>query len=214
MNGTLLQQKIYYGYAIAAQKIGNAFSQYRAASPINPIVNGNLLTSSFLASFNVDWKYSKASQWGKVIYQCLGNGAVMRVGDFLISAAQTFFIVAMEPLLPIIAAQCNAVASVERPFISNAVGDVGYSGYVPQSTRTVLMSNIPMSIIEDTRKSSNPTKLPTDTACNNWIISIPNLDGTLLQVGDSIINGNDIYSIEAPELTSYGWRIRAIRAVV
>jgi len=213
MDGIKAQSKIYKGYAIAAKKIGLVYNQYRSTTGIDPIVIGNLISSTFYASFNVSWDYMKASKYGNAIFQCVADGRVLQVGDYLVDSSKTWFIIGMEHLLPILAVECNATATIERPTQSTAKGFVGYAGYVP-GNGTVVMQNIPISLLIDGRGRENPNKLPMDSTWGRWLILMPFLGNVQIKVGDMMKVGTDLYIVDSNELTEFGWRIRAKRTIV
>ena len=217
MDGIKAQAKIYKGYGIAAKKIGLVYNQYRSTTGINPIAIGNLISSTFYASFNVSWDYMKSSKYGNAIFQCVADGRVLQVGDYLVNATKTWFIIGMEALLPILAVECNATATIERPTQSTAKGFVGYAGYEagnPTGNGTVIMQNVPISLLIDGRGKENPTKLPMDSTWGRWLILMPYLGDVQVKVGDMMKVGTDLYIVDSNELTEFGWRIRAKRTIV
>lgn len=95
MDGAQLQPKIQYGYAKCAEKIGSAFSLYRASSPINPIVQNNWL-GTINCSSNVSWDYMTTQKYGKAVWNLIIETRLhvpqisARVGDFLIPTPFSF----------------------------------------------------------------------------------------------------------------------------
>jgi hypothetical protein len=228
MNPALIQQKILYGYAKAGEKLGAYFSLYRSATPINPIVSGNLV-GNIRMSPSVSWDYMKANTYGNNQFNaCIDaqrstSPLSARVGDYLIPAVdpdsgfievnERFFVQSLQFDLPPRVVQCNRTISIIRPAQVSGVGNVGYVGYTP-ATSTAIMTAMPASVLVEGRGDKADTKLPTDTKEPTRIILIPNLGGVQVRVGDIVTDdSNQNYVIFSNELTDLGWRIRAMQVV-
>ncbi|MDE1179495.1 hypothetical protein [Paraburkholderia sp.] len=121
MDSAKLQNRVYKGYQKAALRIGPLYGVYRPSSPLDPLGLGPVVTLN--ASFNAeDMTYSKPNKYGKPTWFCLVDGTQVMVGDYLINDSQTFFIAAMQPILPILAVDCNRTINVLRPQQQTAVG--------------------------------------------------------------------------------------------
>lgn len=208
MDGATLQAKVYTGYAKAALRLGLSFNHYRSSSAINPI-SGSYLLGSILMSANINWAYDKASKYGNAIFQLLLDGNLTQVGDYLIGAKSTFFIAAMQPLLPILGVQCNQVFTIKRPTQPTGVGQVGYGGY-QDSTATIIYEGCPACVLEGTKGEANQFNLPNDIRMPWWKILMPYLGGIKLLTGDIITDANGLqYELSSCELTDMGWRLTA-----
>lgn len=214
MDGILAQEKVYKGYAIAAKKIGLVYTQYRSTTGIDPISMGNIVSSTFYASFNVSWDYMKSSKYGNAVFQCVADGRILQVGDYLVDSTKTWFIIGMENLLPILAVECNATVTVEHPQFNVDKGIVPYMGDQPTVNGTIFMQNIPCSFLIQGRGKSNETKLPMDSSWGRWEVLMPYLGNQKILVGDTVSIGTDIYIVDDNELTEFGWRLRVKRTVV
>ena len=215
MDGATLQSRIYAGYAKAAQRLGLPFSQYRPTTASNLLSAGNLLRS-LLASFNAqDFKYGRPNGYGKPAWYCIADGSLLAPGDYLIGGTgQTYFIAAMQPLLPILAVECNRTVTVYRPQQQAGVGAVGYGGNTAQN-ETVLVAGFPASILQGTRGEKGDANLPGDTR-NPWlIVLLPNLPGAIyLRTDDVMIDDlGRRYTFSSAEQTDLGWRITAMETV-
>lgn len=207
MDGATLQQKVYAGYAKAALRIGTSFNQYRASTAINPTASGNLV-QSLLASANVNWAYDRANKYGNAVYQMLVDGTQTQVGDFLVGSS-TYYIAAMQPLLPILAVKCNHTITIKRPTQPVGVGQVGYGGY-QDSTATILYQGCPASILEGTKGENNSFNLPNDIKMPWWRVIFPSLGGVNIVTGDIITDETNLqYQVSSAELTELGWRLTA-----
>lgn len=211
MDGAKIQQKVYRGYAISATKIGTAFNQYRPVTPVDPFAAGPIAT--LLASFNAqDMKYSKPNPYAKPLWYALVDGTQTAVGDYLVSNHQTFFIAAMQPLLPILAVECNRTINLLRPQQLTGTGTVGYGGDTV-ANETVLMTGWPASVLQGTKGEKGETDLPGDVRNPWWAVLLPYSAGITLRTGDVIADDlNRRYIISSAELTDLGWRLTSIQA--
>ncbi len=219
-NVVTIQNKVYYGYSKAAAKLGLTFNQYRSSSAINPIQSGNFLRT-ILASNSVNWAYDKANKYGNAIWNCLIDGRLTQVGDYIVGTRDTFFIAAMQSIMPILAVECNRTITITRTI---QLGDqqagttptTGYVGYVGRNinnsnSEKIIMQNIPCSILEGSRGQFNKVGLPTDTKMPEWKILLPRLGGVLVGTGDFILDDlGGRYTVISDEDTDFGWRLTAV----
>lgn len=213
MDAATLQNRIYKGYGKAALRIGPVYSLYRPSSANNPIIAGNLVTSSLNASFNAqDMTYGKPNVYGKALWYALVDGTQTKVGDYLVGADKTVFIAAMQQALPILAVECNRTISVHRPAQQGAVGAVGYGGNTA-SAETMLMQSWPASVLQGTKGEKNETNLPGDVRTPWWVVLLPSWSGVSLRTSDTITDElSRRYVISSAELTDLGWRITCQQA--
>ena len=208
---TSIQAKIWRGYAIAAQKLGLSYAHYRPLTAANPISAPNQL-AALPASFSPDGGYKKPSGYGKPIWQCLADGSQLLVGDYL-AGGSTYFIAAMQPLLPIIAVECNRTVTLFRVAANPNAGAQGYSGMTAQN-EIAYATGFPCSVLQGTKGEKNDAGLPADTRLPWWSILIPAAVGAA-RYGDLITDdlGNR-YVASSVELTDLGYRITASQVVV
>lgn len=204
-----MQQKVFRGYAIAAAKIGLPFSQYRPRGASNPLAGGSLLRT-LSASFNAeDMKYGKPNKYGKPTWYCVADGTQLAVGDYLQADSGTFFIAAMQPLLPILAVQCNRTVTIYRPQQQVGVGAVGYGGNTAEN-QTAIATSWPVSLLQASRGDQNKTGLPGDSRSGSWVLLMPAIPSdVVIKNGD--IATDDIgnrYMVFSAELTDMGWRMQ------
>jgi hypothetical protein len=224
MDGLQINQKIRFGYAKAAQKLGQPFDLYRSATPMTPIQDANLIgTLPMVAS--QDWTWMKANRPGNSTWFVCVDGQDASApleaeeGDYLIGD-QTYFIFSKEYQLPMQAVQCNKMITLIRPYQSNAAGyDGNYAGY-QEGTSTVIMENMPISLLLYGRGARAESKLPTDTDQPSWIGLMPNLGDINVRTGDVIqgiddltfltagtITDEDRFVVMGSEETEFGWRL-------
>lgn len=227
MDGDKIQQKIYYGYAKAASKLGGLFNLYRSSTPLTPIAVGNLIGQT-KASTNVEWTYMKANKYGNAVWQILIDAQrknaplAAKVGDYIVGVPNThghidddttYFIAAEQFLMTILAVECNKTINIIRPSQSTGAGYKGYAGYTP-GTSEIIMTAMPASVLQAAKSTNAPTKLPTDTNEPTSIILIPNLGNVIVRVDDIVIdNLNQQYVVMQNELADLGWRIIAKQVV-
>lgn len=211
MDGSRIQALIYKGYGKSAQYIGLPFAQYRPSGPLDP-VSGSPLNPALLASFNAeDMKYGKPNKYGKPTWYCLADGAQLQVFDYLTGPDKVYYIAAMQPLLPILAVECNTTISVHRPQLQTEVGGVtDYEG-TTAANEIILMTNFPASVLQGSKGEKGEVVLPGDVRNAWWIVMFP-YAGVMLRSGDIIYDAvGRRYIISSAELTDLGFRLTAIQ---
>jgi hypothetical protein len=201
-----VQDRIYYGYGKAAQRLGTDFTIYRSATAINPISSGNI-AGTLKCSFNVSWSYMKANKYANAIWQLVADGRLTQVYDYLTDGTKTFYVAAQQLILPILAIECNQILTVKRPTGPQGVGYQGYSVY-DDATADVIYQNCPGSMLEGARGASNPVNIPSDAKMPWFIILLPFLGNKQIQTGDFVTDSNGVaHMVSSAELTDLGWRL-------
>lgn len=211
MDAAGIQNRIYRGYAKAAQYIGPSYQLFRPSSATNPFQYGPLGTLN--ASFNAqDMTYGKPNVYGKPLWFALLDGTQTQVGDYLTSADKTYFIAAMQQTLPILAVECNRTLNVRRPAQQSGVGALPYGGNTGAS-ETPLMTGWPASVLQGTKGENEGVKLPGDVRLPWWAILLPAFPGVTIRAYDVMSDdlGNR-YIISSAEQTDLGWRMTALQA--
>jgi hypothetical protein len=219
MDATLLQKKIYGGYASAALRVGPVYSLYRpGAAAGDPIVPANLV-AALPASFNAeDMAYARPRGYGKAAWYCLADGTQLRVGDYLVNGAGTYFIAAMQATLPILAVQCNRRVRIARMPNADGAGYQGYSGVVQSEEIDALgtggadgsfASGWPASVLQG-GGADGASLLPSGVKQAGVEILLPASAPVTISESDVIQDdlGRD-YAIAGAELSPLGWRIVA-----
>lgn len=213
MDAAKLQAKVYAGYAKASKRIGFTADHYRATSASSPLDPGNHL-DSFPVSFNAeDMRYGKPNKYGHPTWYGLFNGSTVAVGDYLTNAQDgTYFVAALQTILPPLLVQCNRIISIVRPQLQSGVGLGAYGGNTA-ATETPLMTAWPASVLHAGRGGVSEVGLPGDTANALWQVLVPAFPGVILRSGDVVTDElARRYVISAAELTDLGWRISAYQA--
>jgi hypothetical protein len=217
MDGLQINQKIRFGYAKAAEKLGQPFSLYRPTTSIDPLNSVNLV-GVLPAVASMDWTWMKSNKPGNAIwFLCIdGQDSSLPLaaveGDFIVGD-HIFYILSKEYQLPMQGMECNATIKIVRPTQSIAAGGQGYAGFEEGSSE-LLVSLMPASILMQGRGKNSETDLPTDTTNPNWIIMMPNYGDVHLRTGDIVIdNTNENYILSVTEDTEFGWRLTAQKVV-
>lgn len=218
MDGPRIDQKIRFGYHKASQKLGKDFSLYRSTSTIIPI-NPLNLQGIVKCAFTIAWDWMKANKPGNAIWYLLTDGRNssgilnVRECDFLVSADQTFFVLAKQYQMPMLAVECNTKIKILRPTQSIGPGIQPYAGYTPAGSY-IVFDEMPVSILLDRSGEKAITKLPTDSRQSSWIVLMPNINDTGIKTGDIIIdNVGRNYIVSLAEQTDFLWRMKATQMV-
>lgn len=220
MDGATIQKRIWSGYAKSAGVLGSPYEFFRPASGSTPAVwtdpNTNTLKNRLFSqnvSLNAeDMKYSKPQKYSKATWYALMNGTGLEVGDYFVGAQGTFFIAAMQALLPILAVECNRTVSLSRVSPQAGVGAGDYSGMTAQN-EVAYVSGVPCSILQGQKGEKNEANLPGDVRLPWWAILMPASVGRVLY-GDLIVDDLGLrYIVSSAELTGLGYRVTAILAV-
>jgi hypothetical protein len=226
-----IQSKIWKGYAKAAGKLSASYQFSRPQAGRMLLEGGGallledgsslLLEQSFPGnaifslpvSLNAeDMKYSKPNKYGKATWYALFDGTSVNVGDYFIGPQGTFFVAAMQPMLPILVVECNRKVSIYRPQTQTGVGAEGYGGTTQQNEK-LLVSGVPCSILQGTKGEKSETNLPGDTRSPWWAILMP---GTVGRIKPDDIITDDLdqrYIVSSQESTDLGYRITAMMAL-
>lgn len=191
-NFARIQNRIYYGYGKAAQRLGTAHAVYRSADGNNPIQPANFLFNQ-LISIDQNYKYTSAKKYGDPVWQFLPeNGLVLQNYDYLVSPnGINYFIVDIVPddrLNPPTLVECNAIITISDP--SNAPLTPGKNTYQAfnQETSPKILINCPASILQYTRMDSSNMKLPTSVRLPMYSILLPDFDGVNIKTGALIVD--------------------------
>jgi len=208
MDGATIQARLYAGYAKAALRIGTLHTQYRPSSAITPIAAGNVI-ASIPASFNIGGKYAnqpKADVW---LWQAVLDGSAVAIGDYLIGA-ETWCIVGMQALMPIIALRCTDTISISR------AGTVTQGADGAQQGTVAVASGIPCYVqLKRDKGFSAPTGFPAPTNTSaplpEWLIYVC-LGGVtpagFIKDGDIITtSGGQKWRIDAASSSTVIWQL-------
>jgi hypothetical protein len=230
-NSAAIQSKIWRGYGKAAKKLGTSHQFYRPAGNLLLEGGGNLLLESGgnirlevqnypgaqlfsrPVSLNAeDMKYGRPNKYGKATWYALVDGNGIEVGDYFIGPQGTFFISAMQLLLPILVVECNRVISIYKPQAQSGVGAQGYGG-TTSDNQTLLVSGVPCSILQGTKGEKSETNLAGDTRSPWWSILMPKSVGYVAPDDIIIDDLGQRYIVSSNETSDLGYRATAMMAL-
>ena len=113
MDGATLQSRIYAGYARAAAHVGTTHALYRPAALAPALIGAANQIGTIAASFNIAGTYNGQTKPDQIIWQAVVDGTQVQVGDYLVGE-NTFCIVGMQPLMPILAMRCTDTMAISR----------------------------------------------------------------------------------------------------
>jgi hypothetical protein len=204
-----VQDRIVRGYGAAARKIGDSYDAYRPISVNDPIAPANRFLRLPAAFSPDDLSFHRPASYGHATWFGLFDSAYTQPGDYLKGPGGTFFIVAQQPLLPILCVLASRTLSVSRPAAPAAAGVNSYGG-VTLATSTPLISGWPASVLS--AGTGRPGVLPSDGRLPSWTVLLPPTP-VALRASDIIQDDlNRTYVIGTAELTALGWRILAKQA--
>lgn len=209
VNGTYVQEKIYFGYGKAATRIGQLYTIYRSIDGNDPLNPGNVVQDIYVSP-TVAWSYMVPKKYGDNTWILVVDGRVLQVGDYLVGPKKIFFIAAMDHLLPIVGVLCDRFIEIRRPKTAAGIGDVGYSGYINNdpSTYDVLHYNVPAGFLKSSRGEKNIVDLPTSAKMPWYAVFMPLWDSAFIRNGDIIVDDRQQdYLVCDNEHTELGWHL-------
>ncbi len=213
---SLIQAKIYAGNGIAAGVLGQPFDVYRPTSSTYPTAKLFSINAAFTIHSSGDYNFHKPSDYKGPLFHALVDGTLLQVGDYLNNPGNVFgpfFLISLNPLVPILAVSCNHIVSFYRRASDADVGSLSYGGNDP-STDQPLMLNWPVSLLKGSR-GLREAELPGNVGFGMFDILAPYSLGVNLLIGDIIIDDLGLrYVIQSAELTDLGWRLLVQQGVV
>jgi len=209
MDGATIQNRVYFGYAKAAQRIGLAYDLYRPLSPTAPMANkvGTLMAA---LDSGPGYQFKAPNEYGDPTWFALINDATTQPGDYLVGPGGTYFVAGKQFLLPVIVVECNRIVHLSRIPAQAAVGVGAYSTGAPAAAADVL-TGWPASILLGGRGESTGTGLPSASKNVGWKILLPPSVTQTVNAGDLIIDDlQRRYVVQGAEYTDLGWRISAV----
>ncbi|MCC3246682.1 hypothetical protein LG047_15380 [Methylocystis sp. WRRC1] len=215
MDGAKAQAKIWRGYGKAALRLGTSFSVYRATNWINPIQALNLRTTilaSFTPSSTDQFGYGKSLKPEDYLRNGLFDATDLLPRDILKGDKGTFYIAALEPLLPPTCVRCDRTISLRRQAAQTPqIGEAPYGG-VSIAGETALASGVPAAILKASASTRPKGLLPSDApGPTGFQIFVPLPKGA---VRDRDVIADDEgyrYHVSDAQWTLNGYRLEAIR---
>jgi hypothetical protein len=206
-----IQKAIYNGYQQAANVLGAPFDLFRPDGADTPIQQANRV-GTFNASFDASvYTFGRPGLYAKPVWYALIDGGQLVVGDYLQGDSGTFFVAALQPLLPIACVSCNATLNVLRPYSAPGVGVLPYGGDI-RSEEVPVMTAFPGSLLNGTKGERSEVGLPGDIRSPWFAILLPNV-GVEIKAYDVITDDlGRRFKVSAVEMSDLGWRLTAALA--
>ncbi len=206
---SFIQAKIWRGYNIAAQKLGATYQFYRPSGGSFP----GTATISLPVSLNAeDMKYGKPNKYAKATWYALVDGTTLDVGDYFIGPQGTFFVAALQPLLPIFVVECNRTVTLSRVQMPAGIAAPAYGG-MTAANEIAYANGVPCSILQGTKGEKSDANLPADTRMPWFNVLMPASVGSV-QYGDLMVDDRGYrYVVSSAELTDLGYRLTATLAM-
>lgn len=207
MDAQLLERKIFEGRAQVARRIGFTCNIFRPLAGFPPLKN---LTATVKVALNAaDNFYKRPALFGKAVWYADFNGCVSRPGDYVVRLKDgaIWFIAAEQPLLPIVAIDCQRSVSLARQASLSGVGAVGYSGVIAPTMILGVGGLWPASILMEGGAGAGPG-LPGDATEAGWKILLPVSIPLTIEASDILTDDlGRRFEVLAAELTDLGWRL-------
>lgn len=233
MPATGLQATIYAGYGTAAAALGaETFGVFRGAADESASFTGSPLftlpaqfTNSKVAGYNFDRSYV----YDDVTLAGLFDATNCQQGDYLVGqiSGRIFFIIGLEPMLPIVCVQANRTVSLTRTIPQAGSGGPGSSGpsqpggQIPYWGRTEAPSansapiTAPACMIASAGRATSRSDMPSAApGPSRWriYVSAGTFPKGAIHDRDFLTDeeGNR-HQVEAAGWTNLGYRLESIR---
>lgn len=192
---------------------GTPYEWYAASQGTNnnPI-SDETDVSSFQAYFDRDPLFTarKPDEYGKPEYYVAYDRGGPSVGDYLVSDADTYFIINQKALTPSKVVLTNAIVDFYRPGAAAPTDPSQYADYVEESAGgfgQMIAQQWPISLLTGSRGEKSTLELP-DSGRMPWFGWLcPSIPGVRLRVDDKFEDENGFrYQISAVESSGLGYR--------
>jgi hypothetical protein len=194
MDGETLQDRIYAGMGISANKAGRPYSQYRSPYPIDPISDSNL-RGEINCLFAAEKKFEVPNKYKIPTRYLYADGRELAQRDILVGPYGRFFVGDMQPNLPMQVVWCNDMVSIVR---------ISYLGTT--QIEEPVASGMPCfrQLKKIDQKKPEFGVNTAATPIGEWFLFIP-IDWSLVQQGDIITDSNGkLYTLDTIDPTEIG----------
>jgi hypothetical protein len=218
MTPAQIMAKVNKGYAIAAKKVGFPFSQYRPTDPLAPLATP---LSTLSAAFDTNGRFNAPNGYGHPTWRGYFDGSRTLPGDYLVEVSPTqtgqdariFFIAAQQPLLPILAVDCNTTVSILRPTSAFSAGaQAGTFSGDKKSSEQPIITGWPASLLQGTKGERPEIPIPGDVRSAWYAVLVPALAGVRILPNDVLTSDGHRYKVSSIEKTDLGFRLSAAYA--
>jgi hypothetical protein len=194
---------------MAARHIGDLADAFRPDGSDNPLEPQNryLRLPAFFQPARGGM--NQTNQPGDPLWYGTFDTAYTRVGDYICTQGQTYYIASQRPLLPVLCVETNRVISLSRPVAQTTVSMNSYGSYTAASA-VCFLSQWPASVLTNNRTTRSEASLPTDVPTAFLNVLLPRIAHIVITTGDILIDelGRNA-SVIATEETALGWRLMA-----
>ena len=212
MNGALLQDRIFRGLGTAARAIGVLCDAYRPTGAADPLAPANRFLRLSAAFDAQDAQFRKAGLPGDPVWYGVFDAAYLRAGDYLVEAGpngRSWFVAALQNLLPPLLVLTNTVVSVTRPGAGVRPGAGSYGG---GGIAAAVITGFPASLLH----SGSPhgaAAIPADARPSGATALLPPAPGVNFARGDMLRDAlGRSFVVGLPELNALGWRLELRQA--
>jgi hypothetical protein len=206
MDGTILQDLIARGMGTAARAIGVVCNAYRPAGSADPLAPGNRFLQ-LSAAFNPrDPGFGAAGLPANAVWYGVFDSAYLLPGDYLVEqvGGRTWFVAALQNLLPATCVLTNRVIGVSRPATYALAGVNAYGG---GSAATSVVAGFPANLLHGGSGHSAGV-IPADPRVADAVALLPVIANTVFARGDAMTDdlGRN-FVVGQAELNDLGWRL-------
>lgn len=217
MDGPAIARKVWRGYGIAGKKTGFPHDFYRPAScDADPIVPDNKFLTQPV-SFYMEEGFLQPQKYGINVWRIFLDGTLVQVGDYLVDqdGGGTYFLISLQPDLPIQVTECNCRVSIYRSACAGTVGATGYQA-TTAATQSLIVNNFPASQLKEAKGSYHSPLLPNDVQEATFTFFLPILPGgEYIFARDVLVNDHgERFAVSSNELTALGWRLGVTRQLI
>ena len=207
MDGARLEDRIRWGFNIAARATGASTDAYRPRTAHDPLAAINRYLRLHATFSGVQGGFTHTNVYGNALWHGLFDAAYTLAGDYLVQDSGTWFIASQQKLLPVLCVRSERVVSFSRASTQTSTGVNSYGGITAENTMP-LMTSWPASVVNSSGAGRPSANLPSDNSVPSWTVLLPYCPGVILRPAD--LMGDDLGRnavVTAAELTSLGWRL-------
>jgi hypothetical protein len=207
MNASLLQAKVYAGYAQVAKRLGMDHQVFRPEQAEDPFTQPITTLKVSLTAEN--FSYGQAAKHGQINEIGLFDGQATQAGDYLVHEERCWFIASQALQRPILCIACQDRVRIYRPQPPQAVGALPYQGRTAANEQVILGGRQPWpaSLLLGSRQA-NGIKLPASAKAAGWVVLLPPSIPEAIQASDMLVDQRgQRYLIQASESSALGWRL-------
>jgi hypothetical protein len=201
MDARTLQDRMTKGLGVAARKLGEPFTVFRPAGPLQPTAPQNRVIVLFAAFRAEGGGTGRAPDYGQPLWWGTFDASYTRPGDYLVCGPQVYFVASQIPGLPVQCVRTNRVVTILRP-APTASG--GYNGFYA-TPGDIVIDGWPASLLEAGGRAGDAK--PNEMRFGAWTLLLPALPAPP-QVADVVTDDFcSTYVVTAAEQSELGWRL-------